>query len=379
MAPICTRRGNLAFNQKPSAAWIFLTLTLTLGACSSKSSAQTAEETTQAVVLTATSAPSQNEKHISDAKIKELKGELFSGRFTQPERCAALEKLRPIDLIAFFEEINSEDSAAIAPCQEALFQRISDFFELKRMALNSAHAEIEHELLNKCSDQVSPTFGPEQVKSVNTSKGGYISGSYFPRCLVNLTFDDGPHPVFGPLIVQILKSQNVHANFFSVGQRVLESPQTIVEEYKEGNVIGTHSWSHPNMPKLSFNAGVKEIDDAFNLVANVLHINVSFFRFPYGASTKDLRAYLTQGGRTEFTWNIDTLDWKIPDPVKLFRNALKEVNREGRGVILMHETQPQTVVMLPFLLEALRNAGYKPLLMRPLDTVPVQAVTTNVP
>ncbi len=231
--------------------------------------------------------------------------------------------------------------------------------------LNANYVSIAQSELRRCSNRTSPTLGPELATYVTVAQAKVITGNFLPHCEVALTFDDGPHPVYGPQIVKILQAQNVHANFFQVGENVARYPNVTLMEYHAGEVIGTHTWSHPDLQRLTFAQGSQQIEKAFDEVTQILHVYTPFFRYPYGASTPEIRAYLAHFGRVTFFWNVDTLDWKIHDPVQLYRYALTQVDQVQRGIILMHEIHPQTVIMLPYLLDALRRAGYQPILFKP--------------
>ncbi len=306
-----------------------------------------------------------NERLVHDWAEDNFKAEVFSQAVSEPDRCAMLEQMSPERLMVFFEEIHSLRSKGIESCRPALVQKITDYLNSKRRTLSSTYLAIARQNLRKCSNRVSPTFGPEIPTYVTIDQARAITGTYLPHCQVALTFDDGPHPVFGPQIVRILKAQNVHANFFQVGQNMAMYPTTTIREYEAGNVIGTHTWSHPDLQRMTPEQGEKQIEEAFDEAMRLLHVYTPFFRFPYGAATPTLRAYLAHFSRISFWWNIDTLDWKIKDPEKLYQNALTQVNQVQRGIILMHEIHPQTVIMLPYLLDALRRAGYQPIVFRP--------------
>jgi peptidoglycan/xylan/chitin deacetylase (PgdA/CDA1 family) len=83
-----------------------------------------------------------------------------------------------------------------------------------------------------------------------------------------------------------------------------------------------------------------------------------------------LRVYLNHLNRVEFFWNIDSRDWAIRDPEELFTHLLQEINKPKKGVLLLHDVQPQTIVVLPHLLRALGANGYQPLLVIPDENLP---------
>ena len=61
---------------------------------------------------------------------------------------------------------------------------------------------------------------------------------------VFLTFDDGPTKQVTPYILNLLKSENIKANFFVIGTKVEQNPELVKREYEEGHFIGNHGYSH---------------------------------------------------------------------------------------------------------------------------------------
>ena len=72
----------------------------------------------------------------------------------------------------------------------------------------------------------------------------FYSGIDTKEKLVALTFDDGPNPVFTPLILDVLKNMNVKATFFLLGKRVEQFPNVAREVKNEGHCIGNHTYEH---------------------------------------------------------------------------------------------------------------------------------------
>ena len=99
--------------------------------------------------------------------------------------------------------------------------------------------------------------------------------------------------------------------------------------------------------------------------ARVWHIHarsaeLPFFRFPYGAKTPAEQGFVEHRGNTTFFWNMDSQDWRIRDPHKLFLNVLAELDRAKHGIILFHDIHEQTVIVLPHVLAELRARGMTP-------------------
>ena len=82
------------------------------------------------------------------------------------------------------------------------------------------------------------TQKPEYVYSFHMNDGNKIA----------LTFDDGPHPQYTPLILDILKEYNVHATFFLIGENAERNPELVRRILREGHEIGNHTYLHKNLP-----------------------------------------------------------------------------------------------------------------------------------
>ncbi len=66
-----------------------------------------------------------------------------------------------------------------------------------------------------------------------------------------MTFDDGPHATLTPKLLDLLAARHIKATFFVVGQCVAEYPDILKRAAREGHEIANHSWSHPNLGKMS--------------------------------------------------------------------------------------------------------------------------------
>ncbi len=207
---------------------------------------------------------------------------------------------------------------------------------------------------------VKATLGPSEAR-VRDTKGGYraVTGD-LARCEIAFTFDDGPHATFSRKILDHLNKQNVTANYFFVGKNVDRLPTLTREIENNGQIWGTHSNSHPNLPSLSYAAGLNEIRKGFLALFKLTNYEPipPFFRFPYGAHSSYLRGQLNQRNIAEFFWNMDSLDWKYKNADQLYANTLKEIEREKRGIILFHDIHQQTNAVIPRILEDLRLANY---------------------
>jgi len=200
---------------------------------------------------------------------------------------------------------------------------------------------------------------------LDTAQTPVLIDGGLPHKTVSLTFDDGPHPTLTPKLLDILRSENIKAHFFMVGRNTRLYPHIVKQIEADGHEVGCHSFTHPDLRKLSFKGAVAEIEDGFEAILYVLGSPRTAFRYPYGAKTTALQNYLLKTDTPEFFWNVDTLDWKHKDPNYLYQYSVQKVAREQRGIILMHDIQPQTISMVPALIAYLKNNNYQTAVFRP--------------
>ena len=100
----------------------------------------------------------------------------------------------------------------------------------------------------------------------------------------------------------------------------------------------------------------------------------SFFRYPYLRDSQATLAYLGSRNVAMFSTDVDSFDFKRQTAEKLVENIMKKLEKNGKGIILMHDIQPHTAKALPALLAALKTGGYKVVNMKSKDDVKTLAV-----
>ncbi|SEF78366.1 Peptidoglycan/xylan/chitin deacetylase, PgdA/CDA1 family [Nonomuraea solani] len=169
---------------------------------------------------------------------------------------------------------------------------------------------------------------------------------------VALTFDDGPGRHTDALL-RHLASYRAKATFFVVGQNVAANPGIVRRTYAAGHEIGSHTWSHPDLTKLSA-AGVRsQLARTDRAIRAATGVTPKLVRPPYGALNRTVRL---QTRRPMVLWSVDTLDWRFRDSARVARKAVTSV-RPG-SVILFHDIHPSTVQAMPAVLRSLSKRGY---------------------
>jgi cellulose synthase/poly-beta-1,6-N-acetylglucosamine synthase-like glycosyltransferase/spore germination protein YaaH/peptidoglycan/xylan/chitin deacetylase (PgdA/CDA1 family) len=199
---------------------------------------------------------------------------------------------------------------------------------------------------------------------------------------VAITFDDGPDPAFTPQMLDILKRENASATFFLIGLQAQKYPGLVQRIYNEGQTIGNHTYTHPDISDVSKRYMNLELNVTERLFASKLGVKPLFFRPPYSIDqepdvgeqvlpleTVQNLGYITVGSK------IDPDDWQrgrtTGDIVsEVIRQAELEATEgcENRlpqacgNVILLHDgggDRSATVKALPAIIEGLRRRGFE--------------------
>ncbi len=203
-----------------------------------------------------------------------------------------------------------------------------------------------------------PGFGMEHYKAYDFLQ---------PKEVV-ITFDDGPQVNTTKAILDALDEQCTKAIFFSLGKMALGLPEIIRDVAQRGHTIGTHTWSHQDLRKKSDQEAKDEIEKGISGVRRAVGGPISpFFRYPYLRDSQATLAHLASRNIAMFSTDVDSFDFKRQTAEKLVENILKKLEKNGKGIILMHDIQPHTAKAMPALLAALKAGGYKVVQMKAKD------------
>jgi len=175
---------------------------------------------------------------------------------------------------------------------------------------------------------------------------------------IAMTFDDGPSSANTPRLLELLKQRNIKATFFLIGQNAASNPDIVRRILADGHEIGNHSWTHPQLSKLSDDRVTTEINKTQDAVKEASGFTPTLLRPPYGAITARQREWIeSQFGLSIILWSVDPFDWKRPGASVITQRILSQV-RPG-AIILSHDIHKQTVDAMPATLDGLIAKGYK--------------------
>jgi peptidoglycan-N-acetylglucosamine deacetylase len=175
---------------------------------------------------------------------------------------------------------------------------------------------------------------------------------------IAMTFDDGPSAENTPRLLEMLKQRNIKATFFLIGQNAASNPDIVRRILADGHEIGNHSWTHPQLSKLSDDRVTAEITKTQDAIKDASGYTPGLLRPPYGAITPRQREWIeNRFGLNIILWSVDPLDWKRPGASVITQRILSQV-RAG-AIILSHDIHKQTVDAMPATLDGLIAKGYK--------------------
>ena len=184
--------------------------------------------------------------------------------------------------------------------------------------------------------------------------------------VVAITFDDGPHPLLTPQILEILAKYDAKATFFVAGNKVERFPEVLARVAKEGHEIGNHTYSHIYSGQITEEKLTEELRKTDELIRKYTGKETTLYR-PVGGLYNDriIRTAVKNGKLAVlWSWRQDPKDWRNPPAARMV-NTIKKGLAPG-NIILFHDwigddstATSQTVIAFGQLMEYLHENGYE--------------------
>ncbi|HEY2528046.1 MAG TPA: polysaccharide deacetylase family protein [Xanthobacteraceae bacterium] len=196
---------------------------------------------------------------------------------------------------------------------------------------------------------------------------------------VVLTFDDGPWPGSTEAVLKALADECLRATFFEIGEHASWRPEITREVIDAGMTVGTHTWSHKDLARNPYAKDSGKAEWEIEMGNSAVHSAAAggklapFFRFPYLQQSPQLISYLAERNIAIFSTDIDSRDFAMHKPQQVINSIMRQLEKRGKGIVLLHDFHRNTAGALPELLRQLKVAGYKIVHMVPkeqLTTVP---------
>jgi len=176
---------------------------------------------------------------------------------------------------------------------------------------------------------------------------------------IALTFDDGPGP-YTPAVLDVLERFHVRATFFEIGEMLRYFSASTLRELRDGDAIGDHTETHPEMARLSAHAQREELFEQIARIELLGGPRPLLFRPPYGSYDATTIRELHKLHLLMVLWSVDTEDYLQPGVSAIVQRAL--AGAHPGAIMLMHDaggTRTQTIAALPIIISRLRAQGYR--------------------
>jgi peptidoglycan/xylan/chitin deacetylase (PgdA/CDA1 family) len=181
-----------------------------------------------------------------------------------------------------------------------------------------------------------------------------------PANAIALTIDDGPHPLYTPMVLEVLRRYRVKATFSMIGINVQRYPGTARQVVTEGHTICNHSMHHPIPFTWRSPASIEaEVADAMSRIWDATKTTPRLFRSPGGEWSPAVFRAIAAYDLAPLGWDVDPRDWTMPGIPHI-----EGVLDSGRGgdILLCHDgggNRIQTVRALSQVIPALLARGLK--------------------
>jgi peptidoglycan-N-acetylglucosamine deacetylase len=161
---------------------------------------------------------------------------------------------------------------------------------------------------------------------------------------IHLTFDDGPHAVNTPKLLDALKKADILATFFVVGKNLetKEGIDLVRRAAAEGHQIGNHTYSHPHLTELNKDQIREEILKTESLIGG-MNNGIKIFRPPYGHRNSLVDRVVKSLGYRMVLWNVDTLDWHTEHRSRWVERGMEQIAGHRDSIVLAHDVHSTTV------------------------------------
>jgi peptidoglycan/xylan/chitin deacetylase (PgdA/CDA1 family) len=149
-------------------------------------------------------------------------------------------------------------------------------------------------------------------------------------------FDDGPHPIYTPQILDILKLEGIQALFAVTGKNAEMYPEIVQRMHRENHIIANHTYSHPlNILFLGYNRIREELTQTNVIIENITGVKPRYFCPPIGHKNQIIGKVIKDLGLIPLMWDIRTWDTRLP-----YEKIMAEIKKKMKSpaIIMFHDS-----------------------------------------
>jgi len=202
----------------------------------------------------------------------------------------------------------------------------------------------------------------QRAQRLSGLRGSRTDGSVFYQGdpgirQIALTFDDGVHPLYEPLILDALKRSGARATFFIVGRNALAYPYFVRDIVAQGHEVANHTYHHVRLPSLTAATIRDELTSTDVLLTGLTGQDIRFFRPPGGRFSGKVLDIARSEGLVTAMWTDDPGDFNNIGQAVVEHSLLNHL-RPG-GIVLLHENVPDTIRIMGDFVNDARAGRYQ--------------------
>lgn len=170
---------------------------------------------------------------------------------------------------------------------------------------------------------------------------------------IALTFDDGPHKIYTPKLLEGLRERGVHVTFFLIGQNIDGNEDIIRQMKADGHLIGNHSQNHIQLTKEQTKEACDQINRTNEKIKSITGEMPAYVRPPFGSWSEELEGMVPM---RVVLWSVDPLDWKTQNKNRIVRHIVSHA--EDGSIILLHDVYETSVEAALEVIDTLSAEGY---------------------
>ncbi|WP_161882257.1 polysaccharide deacetylase family protein [Deinococcus alpinitundrae] len=206
---------------------------------------------------------------------------------------------------------------------------------------------------------VNQTLSDAHTRTASRVKGGIQDGLLYGgnvlRPVAALTFDDAPHPMYEPLLLDLLRRDQIRATFFVIGRNARAYPYFVRDMVQQGHEVGNHTYHHVRLPALPLPAAITELSLTNQTLRGLTGQPVKYFRPPGGDYTPQTLDAARALGLTTVFWTDDPADFQNPGDGVLESRFDRRLH--PGGIILLHDNAQETLAVFGAFLAYARKRG----------------------
>jgi len=138
-------------------------------------------------------------------------------------------------------------------------------------------------------------------------------------------------------ILATLKKHNVSATFFLEGNWTKKNPELAKMIVSAGHEVGNHSYSHPDMSKLTAAKTREQMIKTNEIIEAATGEKCVWFAPPSGSYRDETVKIADELNMKTVMWTVDTVDWRKPSPEVLINRVISKIDKGS--MVLMHPTE----------------------------------------